>query len=514
MLAGRRNLLVILGDQLGHCAGKRIDRLDPETDCVWMAEVREESSHVWSHKSRIALFLSAMRHFRLALDSAGIPVCYHSLEMHSYTSIGSILEADLKRYCPHTVSMIRAGDLRVQQGIEQAVAKAGLVLEVHEDPTFLVDTESFSDWISQRKQPRMEHFYRWMRKRTGYLMQDGEPVGGQWNFDRSNRNSFGHEGPGLLPAPPSFQPDQITREVIDLVEKEFPDHPGSLASFDWPVTPEDAQIALEDFIQYRLPAFGPFQDAMWTDEPFLNHSLLSPALNLKLLDPRDVLDAAVNAWRSRGAPLESVEGFVRQILGWREYIRGIYFTQTPGYIRQNALGAQQPLPDFFWTGDTDMYCLRQVIQQTLETGYAHHIQRLMITGLFCLLLGVRPRAVHAWYLAVYVDAVEWVELPNTLGMSQYADGGLLASKPYVASGRYINRMSNYCKQCRYEPSQATGENACPYTTLYWDFLDRHRERFARHPRTALQWKHLEKIDADTLRSIRAKASMIRKSCAV
>ncbi len=298
------------------------------------------------------------------------------------------------------------------------------------------------------------------------------------------------------------------------MHKQFPDHPGSLEHFDWPVTPDNARIALDDFILHRLPAFGPFQDAMWTDEPFLNHSLLSAALNLKLLDPRDVLDAAINAWQEGKAPLESVEGFVRQILGWREYIHGIYMTRMPDYLEQNALDAQQPLPEFFWSGKTDMHCLQQVIGQTLEYGYAHHIQRLMVTGLFCLLLGVKPRAVHAWYLAVYVDAVEWVELPNTLGMSQYADGGWLASKPYVASGRYIDRMSNYCDHCRYDPAQATGKNACPFTTLYWDFLDRHRNRFARHPRTALQWKHLDKMDENTMDAIRQRASQVRKNCAI
>ncbi|MGB5260784.1 MAG: cryptochrome/photolyase family protein, partial [Gammaproteobacteria bacterium] len=268
---------------------------------------------------------------------------------------------------------------------------------------------------------------------------------------------------------------------------------------------------LQDFIEHRLDLFGSYQDAMWTNEPFLNHSLLASSLNLKLLDPRDVLRAAEAALHEELAPLACVEGFVRQILGWREYMRGIYWARMPDYAELNALNAEQVLPAFFWTGDTDMVCLREAIGQTLRYGYAHHIQRLMVTGLFCLLLGVRPRSVHAWYLAVYVDAVEWVELPNTLGMSQYADGGYLASKPYVASGKYINRMSNYCKGCRYDPGQATGDKACPYTTLYWDFLLQHRERFAKHPRTALQWRHLDRMDPARLADIARQADALRST---
>jgi deoxyribodipyrimidine photolyase-related protein len=342
-------------------------------------------------------------------------------------------------------------------------------------------------------------------------MQSDEPLGGQWNYDTANRASFGRQGPAQLPLPPAFSPDSVTRDVIRLVNSEFPDHPGTLDSFDWPVTPADAQIALKDFIDHRLESFGTYQDAMWTQEPFLYHSLLSPSLNLKLLNPRDVLDAAGIALRDDAAPLASVEGFVRQILGWREYVRGIYQARMPDYAEVNGLHAEHELPAFFWTADTDMVCLREAITQTLQYGYAHHIQRLMITGLFCLLLGVRPQRVHAWYLAVYVDAVEWVELPNTLGMSQYADGGYLASKPYAASGKYINRMSNYCTGCRYNPANATGDDACPYTNLYWDFLVRHRERFAHHPRTALQWRNLERLDAKTVAGIRRQADDFRNS---
>jgi deoxyribodipyrimidine photolyase-related protein len=297
--------------------------------------------------------------------------------------------------------------------------------------------------------------------------------------------------------------------VIAEVRARFPDHPGSLDHFDWPVTPDQAQQALADFIRHRLPAFGPWQDALWAGEPWLYHSRLAAAMNLKLLDPRTVVAAAEQALLDGHAPLASVEGFVRQILGWREYVRGLYWLRMPQFADDNALAAHAPLPALYWSGATDLACMADAVGQTLEYGYAHHIQRLMVTGLFALLLGVQPQQVHAWYLAVYVDAVEWVELPNTLGMSQYADGGVLASKPYVASGKYIQRMGNHCARCRFRPDQATGEAACPLTTLYWDFLERHRERFARHPRTALQWTSLGRLDVAQRAQIAAAADALR-----
>ena len=287
-----------------------------------------------------------------------------------------------------------------------------------------------------------------------------------------------------------FEPDAITREVIALVEARFATHPGRLDDFAWPVTRAQALVALQRFIGERLPLFGRHQDAMWPGEPWLYHAHLGAALNLKLLRARGVVDAAVAAYRAGAAPLASVEGFVRQILGWREYVRCIYWTRMPAYAELNALDAHENLPGWYWTGDTDMACLRDAIGQTLRHGYAHHIQRLMVTGLFALMFGVQPQQVHAWYLAVYVDAVEWVELPNTLGMSQYADGGLMASKPSVATGKYIQRMSPHCQGCRDHPAQRTGDRACPFTTLYWDFLMHHQATLAGNPRMALQVKNV------------------------
>jgi deoxyribodipyrimidine photolyase-related protein len=503
-----RHLVLALGDQLDP-DNVALGGIDPRQDRVWMAEVREEATHVWSHKARIALFLAAMRHFRDHLRAQGIPVEYRQLGTHPHESLATALAADVRRLAPARLVVAEPGDWRVREALGAVSRETGVPLEVRQDAHFLCPTADFNAWSAGRRSIRLEHFYRWLRARTGILMDGDAPRGGRWNFDADNRAAFGRAGPGLLPAPRGFAPDALTRAVLAEVEAHYPDHPGSLARFDWPVTPADAKQALADFIAHRLPQFGRYQDAMWAGEPWLYHSRLSAALNLKLISPRQVIEASLSALDDGHAPLAAVEGFVRQILGWRELVRGLYWRHMPGWLAQNALDADRALPDFYWTGETDLACLREAIGQTLALGYAHHIQRLMVTGLYALLLGVRPQAVHAWYLAVYVDAVEWAELPNTLGMSQYADGGWLASKPYVASGRYIQRMSDYCKGCRYDPAHAVGERACPFTTLYWDFLDRHRDRFAEHPRAGLQWRNLARLDDATLTRIRAQAAGLR-----
>jgi deoxyribodipyrimidine photolyase-related protein len=394
--------------------------------------------------------------------------------------------------------------------LRTVAGERALPLEVRTDTHFLSTIDEFRMHAAGRKQLRMEFFYREMRKKHGVLLEpDGKPVGDVWNFDAENRGSFGKKGPGLLPAPRRFLPDAITREVIALVSTRFAEHPGSLSEFDWPVTPAEATQALEDFITNRLPDFGQWQDAMWTRQPWLYHSRIAAAMNLKLLDPRDAIAAAELAYREKRAPLEAVEGFIRQILGWREYVRGVYWMHMPQYLERNAMNAREPLPAFYWTAKTEMVCLEDAIHQTLEYGYAHHIQRLMVTGLYALLLGVDPVQVHAWYLAVYVDAIEWVELPNTLGMSQYADGGVMASKPYVASGKYIQRMSNYCTSCRFDPAKSTGDDACPFTTLYWDYLLRHEQPLKGNQRMTMQLKNLARLDADQRSAIAERAAMIR-----
>lgn len=503
-----RKLVVILGDQLDRNSAV-FDDFDPALDMLWMAEVTEESTHIWSHKARIAVFLSAMRHFAAEMRERGWPLDYLALGEHQYPDLASALQASLAQYQPSAVRMVQAGDFRVQTAIESTLQKAGVALEMAADRHFMISFEEFSAWSLGRKQLRLEYWYRDLRKRTGLLMEGDKPVGGAWNFDTENRGAFDARGPGFLPEPQLFPPDAISQRVFTLVKEHFADHPGELDDFAWPVTPEQAQQALDDFILHRLPLFGQYQDAMWTQEPWLYHSRLSVALNLKLIDPLRVCRAAEAAFHAGHAPLAAVEGFIRQILGWREYVRGLYQLWMPDWLDWNALDAHQPLPAFFWTGDTEMACMRDTLQQTLRYGYAHHIQRLMVTGLFCLLLGVEPRRVHEWYLAVYVDAVEWVELPNVLGMSQHADGGRMASKPYIASGKYIERMSNYCSKCRFKPDKATGAHACPITTLYWDFLARHEERYARHPRLAQQVRNLARKSDSERAAIQEHAADLR-----
>lgn len=506
-----RTLVLVLGDQVDP-ASAAFDGFDPDRDAIWMAETAEESTHVWSAKQRIAVFLSAMRHFRDQQRALGRTVLYRELSPTprpgEATSLADALAADAAEHRPVRLVVVEPGDWRVRASLAAVSQQLGVPLEVRTDRHHLCTVEEFAAHGAGRAQLRMEHFYRWMRRRHGVLMDGDGPVGGTWNLDAENRAAFPRGGPGPLPEPVSFHPDRVTREVLDLVHARFADHPGTLTEFGWPVTPAQAQRALEDFVERRLAHFGRYQDAMWVGEPWLYHSRLAVALNLKLLDPRDAIRATEEAWRRGAVPLAAAEGFIRQVLGWREYVRGIYWTH-PGYADSNALGADRPLPDWYWTGRTEMACLADALDQTLRLGYAHHIQRLMVTGLFAQLLGVHPRAVHEWYLAVYVDAVEWVELPNVIGMSQYADGGLMASKPYVASGRYISRMSNACRGCPFDPAARTGPTACPFTTLYWDFLLRHDALLAGNPRMTMQVRNARRLPADVAAAIRAHADEVR-----
>ena len=509
-MADLRSLIIVLGDQLDLDAAA-FDGFNVAKDAVWMAEVAEESTHVWSSKPRTVMFLAAMRHFAFALQAAGRPLHYVRLDAPGNCgSLGAQLQADIERLRPARLVMTAPGDWRVLQTIK-AVAEANAVpLDIHEDRHFFVSVAEFAAHAKDRKSLRMEYFYREQRKRQDILMEDGKPVGGKWNFDADNREAFSAAGPGLLPPRSTFEPDAMTRDVISLVDVRFAAHPGRLDSFAWPVTREQALLSLQDFIAHRLPLFGRYQDAMWPGDPWLYHAHLSAALNLKLLNPREVVAAAVAAHSAGLAALASVEGFIRQILGWREYVRGIYWTQMPGYRERNALDAHEDLPAWYWTGGTDMACLHDALEQSLTHGYANHIQRLMVTGLYALMLGVQPKQVHAWYLAVYVDAVEWVELPNTLGMSQYADGGVMGSKPYIATGKYIQRMSPHCKGCRYDPAQRSGDSACPFTTLYWDFLMRHESTLAKNPRMALQVKNVARLSDGQKQAVVERAAAIRR----
>lgn len=509
MTTPRKRLILILGDQLDEDASALSD-FDPAHDTLWMAEVLEESTHIPSSKQRTTVFLSAMRHFAAHLRARDWPLVYSQLDdAHNTGTLAGELSRAIAQVQPQLLVMTAPGDWRVLQSLRAVAKQHDLPLEIKDDTHFFSTVRDFATHAEGRKQLRLEYFYRELRQKHGILMEGKKPIRGQWNFDADNRGSFGKQGPGLLPPTTRVAPDAITHDVMRLVNDKLAHHPGSIAQFGWPVTRDQALVALDEFITHRLPSFGLYQDAMWEGEVWLYHSHLSCALNLKLLNPREVLAAAEAAFHKGHAPLEAVEGFVRQILGWREYVRGIYWTHMPEYAEGNTQQAHEPLPEFYWTGNTDMACLRDAITQTLQHGYAHHIQRLMVTGLYALLLGVEPKQVHQWYLGVYVDAVEWVELPNTLGMSQFADGGLMASKPYVASGKYIDRMSNHCKGCRFNPAESTGDTACPFTTLYWDYLSRHADMLAKNPRMLMQLKNLNRLTPEQREAIAKQAQTHR-----
>ena len=506
-----RHLVLILGDQLNLDSSALAD-FDPKQDAIWMAEVMEESTHVPSSKQRSTLFLSAMRHFAKSLLDKNWPVFYTRLNDANNTgTLAGELEKAIQAHQPQQLVITAPGEWRVLQSLRAVAKQQGLSLEIRDDTHFFSTVREFAEHAKGRKQLRQEFFYRELRQKTGVLMDGKKPVGGQWNFDEENRGSFGKQGPGKLPAPLRFEPDEITLEVMALVKDKLQQNPGALSSFGWLVTRHQALQALDSFIQHRLPSFGLYQDAMWEGEVWLYHSHISSALNLKLLNPREVVEAAEKAYQQGQVPLPAAEGFIRQVLGWREYVRGIYWTQMPEYVERNEMQATAKLPAFYWTGKTDMACMRDAIHQTLEHGYAHHIQRLMVTGLYALLLGVAPKEVHEWYLSVYVDAVEWVELPNTLGMSQFADGGVMASKPYVASGKYIDRMSNHCKGCKFNPALATGDTACPFTTLYWDYLNRHVDVLAKNPRMLMQLKNLNRLSDEARSEIASQANAIKNA---
>lgn len=510
-----RNLVIVLGDQLDDQLSA-LDDFDADRDVVWMAENETEATHVWCHKKRLVLFFAAMRHYRDALQQRGFTVDYHALDADrrrdSGGDFGDILSARISALKPERLVMTECGDYRVRETLEAAAKRHHIALQVRPDRHFYCAVDEFDEWAAGRDSLVLEHFYRMLRKRHEILMDDGEPAGGAWNFDKDNRESFGRDGPGTLPHVRQFRPDEITREVIDMVDTRYADHPGSTAGFDMPVTHTEARTALDDFIANRLANFGPWQDALWTDMQFAYHSRLSAALNLHLIAPRDCVNAAVDAYRAGKAPINSAEGFVRQILGWREFVRGVYWREMPGYIERNALRAELPVPASFWHGDTDMACVHDAMQNVLDNGYAHHIQRLMVLGLFALVAGVHPRSFHDWHMAMYLDAIDWVSLPNALGMSQFGDGGVLGTKPYCASGNYINKMSNYCKGCRFNYKKADGEDACPVTTLYWDFLDRNLEAFENNHRMVFQVKNLQKkrADHDLMTAIRQQAKVLRQ----
>jgi len=498
-------LRVVLGDQVSPGVAALSD-LDPARDVVLLAEVMAECTYVPHHPKKIVLVLSAMRHFAAELAARGVTVEYVRLDDPANTqSLREEVRRAAARLEPARIVATAPGEWRVLEDMRGWQEATGIETEIREDDRFLCRVQDFRRWAEGKRALRMEFFYREMRRRTGLLMQaEGVPEGERWNFDAENRKRL---PVGVAaPAPPHFPPDAITGEVMALVAARFADHFGKVDGFAWPVTRAQATIALDDFVRHRLAGFGDWQDAMKRDEPHLFHSLLSTSMNAGLLDPMTVCRAVEAAYRAGAAPLNAAEGYIRQIIGWREFIRGVYWLHMPDYATRNALDATRRLPWFYWSGETRMECMRQVIGQTKQHAHAHHIQRLMVTGNFALIAGIHPDDVDFWYMVVYADAYEWVEMPNTRGMSLHADGGVVGSKPYAASGAYINRMSDYCGACHYDVRDAAGPRGCPFNALYWDFIARHARRFAGNTRMALPLRSLERMDAAKRTAIRARAA--------
>lgn len=498
-----RCLRLVLGDQLSNEISSL--RQLSEGDLVLMVEVGEETRYVKHHKQKIVFFLSAMRHFAAELRAKGIQVRYVLLDDPDNTgSFFGEVERAVLEVNPERVVVTEAGEWRVQQSMVSWSDRLCCPVDILEDDRFLCSREEFSDWAGEKKQLRMEFFYRVMRRKTGWLMEGEQPLGGKWNYDAKNRKAL----PKKLQIPPvrTVEPDEVTQEVIKLVNKCCRDHFGDLETFNWAVTREGALAALEHFIDHRLPWFGDYQDAMKEGEDFLFHAVISPYLNIGLLNPKEVCLAALVAFRNGLVPLNAVEGFIRQILGWREFVRGIYWRYMPAYSKSNYLNAKNNLPEFFWTAETEMNCMRQVIEGTKRTAYSHHIHRLMVTGNFALLTGIAPEQVEAWYLIVYADALDWVELPNVHGMVLHADGGILGSKPYAASGAYINRMSDYCERCRYNPKEKQGADACPFNFMYWDFLIRNRDLLGSNQRMGMAYRNVDRLTNEQQLEIQEQAN--------
>jgi deoxyribodipyrimidine photolyase-related protein len=493
-----KSLRLVLGDQLSPNNPVLADA-EPGRDVVLLAEVAEEAGYVRHNRHKIALIFSAMRHFAADLEARGFTVIYRTFD-EGVASLQDAVAAALAATGVSSVQVTQPGEYRLLRAMQDWEDALGVPVHLREDSRFLASQEDFAQWARGRKQLRMEYFYRDMRRRYGLLLDaDGEPEGGKWNYDAENRS--GWRGGEEVPARPAAEIDATTREVLTLVERAFPDNPGDLGEFRLAVTAAAAQEQLDWFCRHALDRFGTYQDALAEESPWMFHGLISMYLNIGLLCPLAVCRQVEAAYRAGSCSLAAAEGFIRQVLGWREYVRGIYWHAMPGYAERNTFAAERPLPGWFWSGETDMRCLSRALQQSLDLGYAHHIQRLMVIGNFALLAGLDVRAVCDWYLAVYVDAFEWVELPNTLGMALHGDGGLMASKPYAASGKYIQRQGNHCAQCRFDPKQVTGEDACPYNSLYWHFIDRHQDYLKKNARMGLIVGGWQKRDAGERRAI-------------
>lgn len=504
-----KTLRVVLGDQLSHNLASLQD-IDAKKDIILMCEVLEETQYVKHHKKKIVFLFSAMRHFAQELKNKGYRVHYTKINAsHNTGSFSGEVACAVDKYQIERIVITEPGEYRVLKMIQTWSKKLHVSVDVREDDRFLASRNEFAAWAESRKQLRMEYFYREMRQKYNILMHQNKPIGGQWNFDQDNR--LPATDTLTIPKPYRARTDSITDDVVKTVEKMFNEHFGDIEPFHFAVTRKQALKALKIFIDERLKDFGSYQDAMVQDEPWMYHAHIGLYLNCGLLLPLECIQAAEKALKEKKAPINSVEGFIRQILGWREFIRGIYWHQMPNYAKANFFEAKRKLPSFYWDANTSMNCLRQCVQETKKNAYAHHIQRLMVLGNFALLADIHPKQVNEWFLTVYADAYEWVELPNVTGMALFADGGILASKPYAAGGSYIKKMSNYCDSCRYKVQQKNGPQACPFNYLYWDFLQRHRTKLKKNPRVAMMYRTYDRMTNEKKQAITDDSRLFLKS---
>lgn len=505
---GAHTLRLLLGDQLNQ-QHSWFQQVNAQVVYVLM-EVRQETDYVLHHAQKILAIFAAMRDLARQLRAAGHRVRYVALDdVSNRQSIPDNLTALAAHYGAQHVQWQQPDEWRLDAQLQDWARTTPLHCSVVDSEHFLTARDDLATQMHGRRQWLMEHFYRGMRRRYRLLLDEhDQPAGGQWNFDHDNRKPW----PGTPPEPADWRPMHDHRALWDMLQRCGVKSLGEpqADAVRWPLNRAEALACLEAFIAHALQHFGDYEDAMASQAPRLFHSLLSFALNVKMLHPLEVLQRAEAAWRTEQAPLAAVEGFVRQILGWREYVRGIYWAHMPGYEQRNALDHQLPLPHWFWSGDTRMRCLQLSIRQSLQTAHAHHIQRLMVIGNFALLAGLDPAALHRWYLGIYIDAFEWVELPNTLGMSQRADGGLIATKPYVSSAAYLQRMGDYCQGCAYNPKLKTGPRACPFNALYWDFFARHAETLGSNHRLALVYRQWQKMPTEQQSALQAHAQQVRQ----
>lgn len=499
-------LRLLLGDQLNPLHGWF---RQPQAQVVYaLMEIRQETDYVRHHAQKILGIFAAMREFARQLQTAGHRVHYLRIDdPQNRHALPANLDNLLQRYQASRFEYQLPDEHRLDVQLNDYVRRQTIPCQPVDSEHFYTTRTDAAEWFAGKPHWLMEVFYRRMRVKHRVLLTDNRrPLGGQWNYDHDNRKSW----PGQPPAPADFRPrhdhSALWQSVAAAGVNSFGE--ANASQFGWPVHRLEALQQLAHFIEQVLPHFGRYQDAMSQHHWRLFHSLLSFALNCKMLNPREVIAAAEIAYHNGNVPLAAAEGFIRQILGWREYVRGVYWAQMPGYAEHNYFNHQRPLPKWFWTADTRMRCLAHAIGQSLQQAYAHHIQRLMVIGNFALLAGINPRQVHEWYLGVYIDAFEWVELPNTLGMSQFADGGLLATKPYVSSAAYIDRMSDYCKGCFYDKKLRIGEKACPFNALYWDFFIRHQPRLAKNPRLTMVYRNVDKLSVTELQGIRQQVESV------